>query len=259
MADTVLITGASGGIGYELSKLFAANGDNLILIARNGNKLELFKTELEKQHRISVMVIAKDLSENGAVPEVFNKVSAAGWTADILVNNAGFGDFGSFSSCDWNKQHAMVQLNILALMQMTKLFLPGMVKNRKGKILNIASIAAFQPGPYMATYYASKAFVLSFSEALATELKKSGVTVTAVCPGPTKTGFSEAADLGSSKLFSSLKNATAEEVAAFSYKALMKGKPVAIPGLMNRVLVFGQRFLPRSAVRAMVARIQGNA
>ncbi|MDV0445341.1 Serine 3-dehydrogenase [Methanimicrococcus sp. At1] len=257
MKQTALITGATGGIGRELSKIFAKNGYDLILTARNEEKLAAFKMELENEYDIFVGIIAKDLTQNDAAKEIFDLIELDDLQIDILVNNAGFGDYGRYDEADWNKQHDMIQVNILALTQLTRLLLPKMLLRENGRILNIASVAAFAPGPYMSVYYASKAFVLSFSEALATELKGKGVTVTAVCPGPTKSGFEEAAGPGTEKLFNSMKNAAAEEVAAFAYQALMKGKVVAVQGFGNKVLVFAERFLPRSVVRKYVYRLQG--
>lgn len=256
MRKTVLITGASGGIGHQLAEIFARDGFDLVLVARNEEKLAETKNKLETKYRISVEVIAKDLAVKDAPEEIFAALANSGKHIDILVNNAGAGDFGEFADADWNKQYDMIQLNVVALIQMTKLFLKPMLEQRYGKILNVASTAAFQPGPLMSVYYATKAAVLSFSEALASELKGSGVTVTTLCPGPTETGFVAAASMENSKLFQNLKVAGAEEVAACGYRALMKGKPVAVQGFFNKLLVFSLRFAPRSLAREMAYRVQ---
>ncbi|WNY24235.1 NADP-dependent 3-hydroxy acid dehydrogenase YdfG [Methanimicrococcus hongohii] len=255
--DTVLITGATGGIGSELSKIFAQRGYDLVLTARSEEKLNVLKNELEETYSNHIFIIAADLAKPDGINLVFNEIDLADIQIDILVNNAGFGDYGRFADADWEKQEEMIQVNILALMQMTKRFLPPMIHRKEGKILNIASVAAFAPGPYMSVYYASKAFVLSFSEAIATELKNSGVTVTAVCPGPTTTGFVAAAGDGTEKLFKSFKNADPKDVAEFAYKSLMKGKVVATPGFQNKLLAFGTRLIPKSVVRKFVAKVQG--
>lgn len=256
MSKTALITGASGGIGHELAKIFAREGYNLVLVARSENKLIDLQKKLEKQYRVSVEIIVKDLSVKDAPADIYRTLSEANKHIDVLVNNAGFGDYGEFAEVDWNKQYSMVQLNIVALMHMTKLFLQPMREAGEGKILNMASTAAFQPGPYMSVYYATKAFVLSFSEALSKELQDSGVTVTAFCPGPTQTGFEDAASLGKSKLFKIFTLARAEDVANYGYRELMRGQPVAIHGFFNKLLAFSLRFAPRSVVRKLMYKIQ---
>lgn len=257
MGKTALITGASGGIGYELARLFAQDGYNLILVARNEKKLNALKTALESQYGTQSLVLVQDLAVENAAQAVHDAVQAAGQTVDVLVNNAGFGDYGRYADCDWDKQQRMIHVNILALMQMTRLFLPQMLQRGCGRVLNLASLAAFFPGPYMSAYYASKAFVLSFSQALSAELAGSGVTVTAVCPGPVKTGFEAASGPGTAKLFATLKNATAIEVALLAWHAVMRGKPVAIYGGLNKAFVFGARLVPRSVVRKLMLLIQG--
>lgn len=250
-----LITGATGGLGKEFAKIFAKENYNLILIARNEEKLNNLKSELEASYPVTVTVFANDLSKEGAADEIFEFTQSAGLEVNVLVNNAGFGDFGEYSQCDWEKQREMVQVNVLALMRLTRLYVPAMKSAKSGKILNVASVASFQPGPLMSVYYASKAFVLSFSEALYTELKKSGVTVTALCPGPVRTGFEDAANLSNSGLFKNLKVATPYKVALFGYKKMKKGRAVAIQGARNRFLIFVSRFSPRSLVRRVVYKI----
>ena len=190
---TALITGASGGIGYEFAKLLAKDCNTLVLVARSKDRLKEIKKELETASPISVIVVAQDLSEPDAAEKIFRRLESEHIIVDILINNAGFGDHGAFVETDWRKEEKMIAVNISALTEMTKLFLKGMVERKSGRILNVASTAAFQPGPFLAVYYASKAYVLSFSEVIVNELKGKGVTVTALCPGPTATGFALAA------------------------------------------------------------------
>lgn len=253
---TALITGASDGIGLELAKIHAANGEDLVLIVRSTNKLLHLKEELETAHSIRVYVIGKDLSTDNAALEVYNEVKAAGITVDYLINNAGFGDFGFFINGDWSKQNRMIQLNITALTQFTKLFLPEMLARKSGKILNVASTAAFQPGPLMSVYYATKAYVLHFSEAVNNEIAGSGVTITALCPGATASGFQKAAEMEESKLVNGKKLPTAAEVAAYGYIAMLNGKAVAIPGFLNNLMAFGVRFIPRSLAVKIARKVQ---
>lgn len=257
MKQTVLITGASGGLGLGFAHRFAKEGYDLILTARSADKLVEAKTELEAAYGIAVTPIPHDLGAPRAAETLMAAVQSHGLSVDILVNNAGFGDFGAFADSDIDKQSAMVQLNVTALMELTHAVLPAMREKKQGKILNVASIAAFQQGPYMSVYYATKAFVLSFSQALARELKGSGISVTILCPGPIDTGFVEAADLGRSKLFRSLPVSTADAVADYGYKALMKGKIVAVHRVLNKLLVFSVRFAPRRLVSHMICKIQG--
>lgn len=246
MKKTALITGTSSGIGLELARIFASKGDNLVLVARSKDKLEELKIELEKQYDITVYNITKDLSEITSAKLIFDEVRDQKIRIDYLVNNAGFGDFGIFAECNWDKQLEMIQLNVIALTYLTRLFLPEMIKHKYGKILNVASTAAFQPGPTMSVYFASKAFVLSFSEAIANELKNTGVTVTILCPGATATGFKAAAALEDSNLFKGNQIATSKDVAEFGYKKMMKGKIVVIHGLINNILAQSIRFSPRN-------------
>ena len=257
MKQSVLITGASGGLGLSLAHRFAKAGYDLILTARSADKLDAAKAAIEAAHAVTVTPIPCDLGKPHAAEELMTTVHGQGLSVDILVNNAGFGDFGDFADSDIQKQSAMVDLNVKALMELTHAVLPAMRRNRRGKILNVASIAAFQQGPYMSVYYATKAFVVSFSQAIAHELKDSGITVTALCPGPIDTGFSDAAELANSKLFRSLHVSTPDEVADYGYTALMKGKTVAVHRFSNKLLVFGTRFAPRKLIGHMVCKIQG--
>ena len=252
---TALITGASGGIGYELAKVFARHKHNLVLVARNGRKLNLLAEELRLKYGVEVLVLAQDLSLSHAATLIFDQVQRKNIRIDFLVNNAGFGNFGFFIETDWQKEEQMINLNITALTHFSKLFGQEMVKNKFGRILNVASTAAFQPGPLMAVYYASKSYVLSFSEAIANEMEGTGVTVTALCPGPTETGFMEAAALEDSKLFKGKRLSTAREVAEYGYKALMTGKVVAIEGKANTLLARSVKFAPRKWVTAMVRKM----
>lgn len=255
MQKSVLITGATSGIGYELTHAFATEKYNLVLVARSKEKLETIKKELEKQYQISVEVIPKDLSVKDAPEEIYETLFANNKRIDILVNSAGFGDFGDFVDSNWNKQYSMIQLNIVAVIHMTRLFLKPMVERGNGKILNLASTAAFQPVPFQSIYAASKAFILSYSEALSKELKDSGVTVTALCPGATQTAFYDVASLQNSKAFKTLKVAQARDVASYGYRELMKGRPVVIHGFINRLLTFIIRFIPRNLTREISYRI----
>jgi short-subunit dehydrogenase len=255
MTKTALITGASGGIGLELARIHASKGDDLVLVARSGNKLENLKYELESGYNINVHFLVRDLSIRHAALKVFNEVSSHHIEIDYLINNAGFGDFGLFSECEWDKQENMINLNIITLTHLTRLFLPGMISRGGGKIMNVASLAAFTPGPTMSVYFATKAFVLSFSQALNNELKGKGITVTALCPGSVKTRFHEVA-LGDPKLVKEREMMSAGEVAEIGYIAMMKGKPVVIPGFKNSLLVFASRFASREVVVNSARRIQ---
>jgi uncharacterized protein len=256
---TALITGASNGIGLELAKVHASNGDDLVLVARNKSKLDELKTELESNYKVSVYTIGKDLSTNNSAQEVYDETTKQNIQIDYLINNAGFGDFGMFAETDWNKELQMINLNITTLTHFTKLYLQDMVKRRNGKIMNVASTAAFQSGPTMAVYYASKAFVLSFSEAVDNEVSDKGVTITALCPGATKSGFQAAAAMEESALVKGKKLPTSKEVAEYGYKAMMKGKTVAIHGMMNWIMANSVRFTPRSLVVKITRKIQEKA
>jgi short-subunit dehydrogenase len=253
---TALITGASNGIGLELAKFHALKGGDLVLVARNKSKLDELKTELEKKYKISVCTIGKDLSDAKSAQEVYDQTTRQNIQVDYLINNAGFGDFGMFAESDLEKQLQMINVNITALTGLTHLYLTGMIKRRSGKILNVASTAAFQPGPTMAVYYATKAYVLHFSEAIANELKDSGVTVTALCPGATESGFQSAAEMQESKLVKGKKLPSAKEVALYGYKAMMNNRTVAIHGIMNYLMANSVRFAPRSMIVKVARSMQ---
>ena len=256
---TALITGASNGIGLELAKVHASGGGDLVLVARNKTKLQELKTELENTYNIKVYIIGKDLSALDSAKEVYDETTKQNIQIDYLINNAGFGDFGMFAETDWNKELQMINLNITTLTQFTKLYLRDMVKRRSGKIMNVASTAAFQSGPTMAVYYATKAYVLSFSEAIDNEVSDTGVTVTALCPGATESGFQAAAAMEESALVKGRKLPTSKEVAIYGYGAMMKGKPVAIHGMLNWVMANAVRFVPRALVVKLTRKIQDKA
>lgn len=252
-----LITGASGGIGLELAKLFATDGHDLVLVARSADALQKLATELSGTHGIRARVIARDLCDPRAPDEIYLELKEACVAVDFLVNNAGFGTFGFFAETTPVQLLEMMQVNMAALTHLTRLFVNNMIAKRSGRILNVASTAAFQPGPLMAVYYATKAYVLSLSEALANELHGSGVTVTVLCPGPTLTGFQKRANMEKSPLVTgTLPVMDAVGVAKIGYRGLMKGKTIVIPGFVNRVLVFSVRLGPRKLVTAIARRIQ---
>ncbi len=255
MHKTALITGASNGIGYELATIHAEHGDDLIIVARTKCKLDVLKATLEKQHGIKVMIIEKDLAVADAAREVYDQVKSQNIVVDYLVNNAGFGDISLFAESNWTKQENMINLNILALTHLSRLFLPDMINRKSGKILNVASTASFQPGPTMAVYFATKSYVLSFSEAINNELREYGITVTALCPGSTESGFHTTA-MGEGRHIKERKLPSAREVAEFGYKSMMKGKAVAIPGLINSLMATSVRFIPRSIVVKAARKIQ---
>jgi len=251
--ETVLVTGASSGIGLELARCFAADGCRLVLVARKGNALEALAAELRKAHKIQAQVITTDLAHPESPARLLAHLQSAGLKVDVLVNNAGFGAQGKFAELPLGRQLEMLQVNITSLTHLTGLLLPGMIERRRGGILNVASTAAFQPGPGMAVYYATKAYVLSFSEALAEELAGTGVTVTAVCPGPTATNFGAAANI-STHGFVKTVSMSAEAVARQGHAAYRRGKAVVINGFRNQVPAFLVRFLPRAAVRKIARR-----
>ncbi len=250
---TALITGASGGIGLELARLFARDGYDLVLVARSESKLQELARELHGAHGIAVTVLVKDLAQRAAPDEIF--AALQNQPIDVLVNNAGFGTYGLFSDTDLQQELDLLQVNIVALTHLTKLFLAPMLARKSGKILNVASTAAFQPGPFMAVYYASKAFVLSFSEALFNECENSGVTVTALCPGPTTSGFQERAAMQDSKLMQNLVMDSAT-VAAQGYKAFTKGKRRIVTGRSNKLWTLAVKLLPTAITLKLVRRAQ---
>ncbi len=250
-SKTALITGASGGIGYELAKLFARDHYNWVLVARSADKLNQVAGELQGQFGITVKTIALDLAAGPAGKSLFDQVQGEGVVVDVLVNNAGFGVLGEFAGMEEEEILGQIQLNITALTQLTRSFLPSMVARRSGKIMNVASTAAFQPGPLMAVYYATKAYVLSFSEALANEVAGSGVVVSCFCPGATDTGFQKRAGMESSRLFKKIGAMNVEVVARDGYRGLLAGKTLMISGVQNWLVAESVRFAPRKLVTAI--------
>jgi len=248
--STVLITGASGGIGYELARLFARERHNLILVARSGDKLAHAATEL-RALGVTVHTYVLDLAAPTAPEFLFEQVQGAGLLVDILVNNAGFGAFGDFAQMPAEQILGQIQLNIVALTELTRLFLPQMLARRSGRIMNVASTAGFQPGPLMAVYYATKAYVISFSEAIANEVRNAGVSVTCFCPGPTHTGFAQRAGNDKSRLFKQLGAMSAGKAALDGYRALMEGRTLSISGAHNWLVAQSTRFAPRRLVTAI--------
>lgn len=254
-STTALVTGASGGIGYELAKLFAKDHHNLVLVARNESKLTQFAGELQRQFGITVKPVALDLADPTAPQQLFEQLGREGVAVDILINNAGYGKFGEFGDVPVEESLGQIQLNVTALTNLTKLFLGPMLERRSGKIMNVASTAGFQSGPLMAVYYATKAYVISFSEALANELADQGVTVTCLCPGATSTEFASRAGNDKSRLFKQLRPMDAKTVALKGYRGLMAGKTLVIPGLRNWLLAESLRVSPRKLVTAISRRL----
>ena len=248
-----LITGASGGIGEAIAHRLAQEGHALVLVARNGAKLQALADALAARHRVDVRALAFDLAAPGAADALAARLATDGLEIAVLVNNAGFGLYGKHASTDLADEQRMVDLNITTLTRLTKLLLPPMLAAGRGRIMNVASTAAFQPGPYMAVYYATKAYVLSYSEALQEELRGSGVTVTALCPGPTASGFQDRAAMHDSALVKGKRLPTPQAVAAYGVAAMHRGQTVAVHGFMNRLMTQAVRFTPRGMATRMVA------
>lgn len=236
MKKTALITGASSGIGKEFARIHAERGGDLVIIARSRDKLNALKAELEGIHNIKAAVIVKDLTRQDAPEEVYNKVKKAGIEIDYLINNAGFGGLGKFHEREWEKDKAMIDLNITALTALSKLFLPDFVKRNSGRILNVSSTAGFMPGPLQAVYYATKAYVTFFSNAVAEELSDTDITVTALLPGATATDFGRISGMDKTSLFA--KTASPRKVAEDGYNGMLKGKLNVVSGL-----TFSQKFM----------------
>jgi len=251
--NVALVTGASSGIGAQLARIHAEHGGALVIVARRREKLEALKAELEKAHGVTVHVLTQDLAEAGAAQQVHDQVRERGVDIDILVNNAGFGYRGVFHEQDWAINEAMIKVNILALAALTRVFVPAMVARGRGRVLNVASMAGFVPGPLHAVYYATKAFVVSFSEALASELAGTGVTVTALCPGPTETEFTRTPQMQEVNLTRRMDSA--RRVAKVGYEAMLKGKAVVVPGLLNKITTHGLLRLSPRRLTTRVARL----
>jgi short-subunit dehydrogenase len=251
-----LITGPSSGIGLELATLFARDGHDLVLVARSREKLEDIGRALHEEFGVTATVVARDLADPASPGIITKELATRGIAVDALVNNAGFGVYGLFAETPLEKELEMIQVNIAALTHLTKLFLPGMIARGRGRILNVASTAAFQPGPLMAVYYATKAYVLSFSEALSNETDGTGVTVTALCPGPTITEFQKQAGLEKTNLFNSPLVMSAADAARAGYDGMKKGRRVVVAGFGNALLVQGTRLAPRRLSTAIARRIQ---
>jgi len=257
---TALITGASFGIGLELARIFAREGHNLVLVARTADKLRQVASELEKAHSTRSLILAADLAEPGAAAYVLDQTTRAQIAVDTLVNNAGFGQYGLFAENDLEECLRQIQLNVTTLTHLTRLYLPEMIERAKtektpGRILNVASTAAFQPGPLMAVYFATKAYVLHLSEALANELDGTGVTVTCLCPGATATEFHKRANATGMRLLK-MGSMDARTVAEDGYRALMAGRPVVISGFKNWLVAQSVRFSPRKLVTAIARKTQ---
>lgn len=252
---TALITGASFGIGLELARIFAREGYDLVLVARSADRLRQLASDLERAHGARSLILASDLSAPGAAAYVHDQTTRADLIVDVLVNNAGFGQFGLFAESDMEECLQQIQLNVTTLTHLTRLYLPEMIQRTSGRILNVASTAAFQPGPLMAVYYATKAYVLHFSEAIANELKRTGVTVTCLCPGATTTEFHKRANMTNINLlkFGAM---DARTVAEQGYRGLMAGKPVVIAGFKNWILAKAARFSPRPMVIWVARKLQ---
>lgn len=261
MSKTALITGASSGIGLELAKVFAREQHDLILVARSEDKLLALQSELSQKYGVNVVVLSHDLTEKDAPQQLFDQVQQQNLSVDVLVNNAGYGDYGEFASSEWDKLQGMILLNILALTHLTRLFLPAMIARGSGQLLYTASTAAFQPGPMMAVYFATKAYVLSFGEAIAAETEEAGIGVSILCPGPTQSDFIGTANMDKMAMVSDVssdKLPTAAEVAEFGYKALQKGQTVAVHGLSNQLLTFSTRLVPRGLLRKGVKQFMSS-
>jgi uncharacterized protein len=250
-----VVTGASGGIGYEMARNLAARGHSLVLVARSADKLQALADTAKREHGVDALVIATDLSAADAADRVAEKIREAGIVPAVLVNNAGFGLYGLHTDSKLEDEQAMLNLNIVTLTRLTKFLLPGMTAAKRGNIVNVASTASFQPGPYMAVYYATKAYVLSYSEALAEELAGSGISVTALCPGPTASGFQDKAAMHDSALVKGKKLPISKHVADYAIEAMDRGQRVAIHGAMNWMLAQSIRFTPRRIVTWLVAKM----
>lgn len=252
---TTLITGASLGIGKDLAREFAQRGHSLILVARSKNLLQALAQELTDRYHVVVRTIVLDLSHPSSAHTLFQRCKTEGWAIDVLVNNAGFGDSGPFHESDEDRVRAMIDLNVLTLTILCRKFLPEMVRKGSGRVLNVASTAAYQAGPFMSVYYATKAYVLHFTEGLAKELQGTGVTVSALCPGPTSTEFAKTAGIADKPLFKLPFFMDSAKVARIGAEAAMRGQTIAIAGWSNKLTAFASRLTPRALSRTVVAKL----
>lgn len=248
-SETALITGASSGIGRELAHRFAHDGTDCILLARSEEALHDLSETLESTHDVDAPVLPADLSVPGAADDIVAELEARSLPIDVLVNNAGFGARGRFAELDAQQQTNMIRVNVTALTELTRRLLPQMLRRTRGGVLNVASTAAFQPGPYMSVYYATKAYVLSFSEGLAGEVADTDVTVTCLAPGPTETAFMDRADMHGTPLFETASTMSPETVADLGYDAFRNGRTLVVPGWPNKIGAFLVRFTPRAVLR----------
>lgn len=253
---TLLITGASSGIGKEIANIHAENGGNLVIIARSGDKLKKLKTELEQKYAVQVKVIVKDLNLPEAPKEIYEEVKKAGIQIDYLVNNAGFGGIGKFHEREWTQDYAMINLNVVALTALTRLFLPDFVERNSGRILNVSSTASLMPGPLQAVYFATKAYVTSFSQAIAGELLDTNVTVTALLPGATETEFGRISGMDKTTMFQHTANA--RNVALDGYKGMLAGRLEVISGLTfaQKVMMLFLPITPKKIMLRQIRRMQ---
>lgn len=254
-AERALITGASSGIGWEFAKLFAADGSDLVLVARREERLRALADELKDEFGVDVFVLPKDLSDPEAPKEIYEHLKREGIDVDVVVNNAGFGARGPFVSLDAGMQVDMVQVNVVALTHLTRLFLPGIIERGRGGILNVGSLAGFQPGPNLAVYYASKAFVLSFTEALSEEVKNPNIKISCLTPGPVRTEFGEKSELDDSLLFK-MSLMDVGPVVREGYEGFRRGKVIVLPGIKQKLIPVLLRFMPRFLVRKIVKSLQ---
>jgi short-subunit dehydrogenase len=252
MKEVAIITGASGGIGYELALLFAQQKIDILIVARNSHKLEKIKLSIEKTYNINVFIVATDLSMSDGFVDIMNCINTNLLTVTYLVNNAGFGDYGLFTERNMEKYLDMIGLNIISLTELTYFIAKQMINNGKGRILNVASTAGIQPDPYFAVYGASKAYVISLTEAIHKEFENTGITATVLSPGPTKTDFMERADMSKAKLYDN-GVMTARQVAKVGFDGMMKGKLHVIPGLKNKIFAFFSGITPSSKLRLNIA------
>lgn len=255
---STLITGASSGLGVEFARLAAADRRDVVLVARSADKLDALAQTLTREHGVTATVLAHDLARPESIDRIVADLAARGLQVDVLINNAGFGTWGPFIETSIAKERQMIDVNVMAVTMLTKRLLPAMVSRERGRIMNVASTAGFQPGPLMAVYYATKAYVLSLSEALASEVAGTGVTVTCLCPGPTRTGFQARAEMGESRLFRSFSVMDAETVARRGYEGMQAGRRLVVPGLMNKITAQSSRFFPRRIVTGVVQRLNAS-